>query len=61
MFGLFGRDLFAMERVDLVFRRRRLIFEDVDLLDGWFGDGFGGDGGGGWMGGVVLLLMVFGG
>ena len=60
-FGSFGRDPFAMERADSVFRRRRSIFEDVDSLDGWFGDGFGGDGGGGRMGGAFSSSTAFGG
>lgn len=60
-FGSFGRDPFAMERADSVFRRRRSIFEDVDSLDGWFGDGFGGDGGGSRMGGAVSSSTAFGG
>jgi curved DNA-binding protein CbpA len=50
MFGSFGRDPFAGESADSVFRRRRSIFDDVDSLDDWFGDGSGRDGGGFHMG-----------
>jgi len=61
-FGSFGRDPFAMESADSVFRRRRSMFEDVDSWDGgWFGDGFGGDGGGVRMGGGFSSATAFGG